>query len=399
MMRLMSPSTPRYIWQQPCWPALVFDAQAVSAALGAARLAQGAVEGKAHAIGLGPSGELVQGVFADEVLATAAIEGEVLDPAAVRSSVMRRLGLGHAGPKVRAVDGLVEVINDATQALEAPLDHDRLWRWHSALFPGGTSGIRRIAVGRYRQHEDPMQIVSGPPGREVVHYVAPASRKVPAEMERFLAWFAQTATTTGQAHSLDGLARAAVAHLWFEAIHPFEDGNGRIGRAIADMAMAQDRRSPLRLYSLSRQLLSSRSAYYDALNLAQRGGCNVTAWVAWFAGQFEAACGHAGALIDAALQKSQFWARHAGLPLNDRQRKVLQRLLDVGDGGFEGGLTADKYMKMTGASKATATRDLAALLAAGSLWTAGQGKGLKYYLAMPGWGHGIRPAPGRSQAA
>ena len=393
MMRLMAPKTPRYIWQQPCWPALEFDAQVVSAALGEARLAQGMVEGKAHAIGLDPSGELAQGVFADEVMATAAIEGEVLDRAAVRSSVMRRLGLGRAGPRVRAVDGLVEVINDATQAHDAPLDHDRLWRWHSALFPGGTSGIRRIAVGQYRQHEDAMQIVSGPPGREVVHYVAPASRHVPAQMEKFLAWFSQTTPTPGQMQRpgpvLDGLARAAIAHLWFEAIHPFEDGNGRIGRAIADMAMAQDRRSPLRLYSLSRQLLASRSAYYDALNQAQRGACDVTAWVDWFARQFAAACAHAGGAIDLAIAKSQFWARHAGLPLNDRQRKMLQRLLDAGDGGFEGGLTAEKYMKMTGASKATATRDLAALLAAGSLWTAGQGKALKYYLAIPGWRHGV----------
>lgn len=392
MMRLMAPKTPRYIWQQPCWPALVFDAQAVGVALGAARLAQGVVEGKAHAIGLDPSGDLARGVFADEVMATAAIEGEVLDPAAVRSSVIRRLGLGRAGPKVRAVDGLVEVINDAIQAHDAPLNHDRLWRWHSALFPGGTSGIRRIAVGRYREHEDAMQIVSGQPGREVVHYEAPASRHVPAEMTKFLAWFAQTTPTPGQTSALDGLARAAIAHLWFEAIHPFEDGNGRIGRAIADMAMAQDRRSPLRLYSLSRQLLTSRGAYYDALNQAQRGHCDVTAWVMWFASQFASASAYTGALIDAAIQKSQVWARQAGLAINERQRKVLQRLLDAGDGGFEGGLNAEKYMKMTGASKATATRDLAALLAAGSLWTVGQGKALKYYLAMPGWGHGVRLA-------
>lgn len=390
MMRLMAPKTPRYIWQQPCWPALTFDAQAVGAAVGAARLAQGAVEGKAQAIGLDQEGELAQGVFADEVLATAAIEGEVLDPAAVRSSVVRRLGLGQAGPKVRAVDGLVEVIHDAVQAHDQPLDHDRLWRWHSALFPGGTSGIRRIAVGRYRQHEDPMQIVSGRQGREVVHYEAPASRQVPAEMDRFLAWFAQTAPAGGQTSMLDGLARAAVAHLWFESIHPFEDGNGRIGRAIADMALAQDRRAPLRLYSLSRQLLSSRSAYYDALNAAQRGSCDVTAWVGWFAGQFTAACERSGAVIDGAIQKARFWSQHAAPALNERQRKVLQRLLDAGDGGFEGGMNAEKYMKMTGASKATATRDLTALLAAGSLWTCGQGKALKYYLAMPGWGHGVQ---------
>lgn len=390
MMRLMATKNPRYIWQQPCWPALVFDAHAVSVAVGAARLAQGVVEGKAQAIGLGHSGEVALDAFADEVMATAAIEGEVLDPAAVRSSVMRRLGLGSSGPKLRHVDGLVEVISDAVQNHGAPLDHDRLWRWQSALFPGGTSGLRRIAVGRYRQHEDPMQIVSGLPGREVVHYVAPASRNVPAQMDRFLVWFAQTTPKPGQTPQLDGLARAAIAHLWFESIHPFEDGNGRIGRAIADLAMAQDRHSPLRLYSLSRQLLTSRSAYYDALNQAQRGTCDVTAWVDWFASQFAAACAHSGALLDAAIQKSQFWGRHAGLALNERQRKVLQRLLDVGDGRFEGGLNAEKYMKMTGASKATATRDLAALLSAGSLWTVGQGKALKYYLAMPGWGHGVR---------
>jgi Fic family protein len=183
---------------------------------------------------------------------------------------MRRLGLARTGTKDRHVDGLVEVINDATSRHDLPLDHDRLWRWQSALFPGGTSGIRRIAVGRYRDHIEAMQIVGGARGkREIVHFEAPPSKRVPTEMKRFLKWFAETTPMQGKAPKIDGLARAAIAHLWFETIHPFEDGNGRIGRAIVDLAIAQDHRAPVRLYSLSREWLESRKGYYDALNEAQ----------------------------------------------------------------------------------------------------------------------------------
>ena len=379
---------PTWIWQQPAWPALTFDPDVVTPALRDARRAQAAIEAKAHAIGLIRIGEMTRDSFADEVLATAAIEGERLDPASVRSSVLRRLGLAQAGQRDRQVDGLVEVIDDATAAAAQPLTDDRLHRWQAALFPGGASGIRRIAVGRYRDHADPMQIVSGRPGREVIHYEAPPSHQVPDEMTRFLAWFAQTAP--GQPAAIDGLdclVRAALAHLWFETIHPFEDGNGRIGRAIVDMAVAQDQRTPARLISLSRQWLESRSGYYDALNEAQRGNCDVTAWVTWFARQYTAACERTGEVIDRALEKSRFWADHAEVPVNARQRKVLQRLLDAGDGGFTGGLNAEKYMKMTGASKATATRDLSGLRVAGLLRTTGVGKALRYHVAVPGWTH------------
>lgn len=250
--------------------------------------------------------------------------------------------------------------------------------------------MQRIVVGRYREHEDPMQIVSGVMGKEKVHYQAPPSHQVAADMGRFLNWFDET-TPTNKGVEVDGLARAAIAHVWFETIHPFEDGNGRIGRAIVDMAIAQDHASPLRLYSLSRQLLESRKAYYDALNEAQHGSGDVTAWVTWFAGQLSQACGRTSQVIDTALEKARFWNEHAAITLNDRQRKVLQRLLNDGDSGFVGGLNAEKYIKLTGASKATATRDLSNLLGHQLLWTRGQGKALRYYINVPGWQHAIQP--------
>jgi Fic family protein len=234
-----------------------------------------------------------------------------------------------------------------------------------------------------------MQIVSGLPGRETVHYEAPPSHHVSREMDRFLDWFAATAPLHGKEAVIDGLTRAAIAHLWFETIHPFEDGNGRLGRAIVDMALAQDQGRPERLYSLSGQLLAARSDYYDALNRAQCGDGDVTVWVCWFAGQLAGACAGAGAVIDRAIAKNRFWTRHAQALLLDRQRKVLQRLLDAGDGGFLGGLSAEKYIKMTGVSKATATRDLGQLVERGLLWAAGEGKARRYYLEMPGWTHGL----------
>lgn len=378
-----------YIWQHDRWPELTYDLEVAGPAVAAGRRLQGELEGKASAIGIDRKGEVTAEVLAQEVMATAAIEGEKLDPTAVRSSVMRHLGLADTGPHDRNVDGLVEVLGDAGTAFRQPLDHDRLQRWQSALFPGGTRGITRIAVGRYRDHADPMQIVSGRLGSEKVHYEAPPSARVPAEMDRFLEWFAGTAPASGKPPKMDGLVRAALAHVWFESIHPFEDGNGRIGRAIVDMAIAQDQGSPLRLYSLSRRLLECRAAYYDALNHAQRGTGDVTAWVAWFVEQIGAACMRSGQVIDRAIEKSRFWAGHATAGLRPRQRKVLQRLLDDGDGGFEGGLNAEKYMRMTAVSKATATRDLTEMLAANLLWAHGQGKGVRYFINVPGWSHGV----------
>lgn len=367
---------------------------------------QGEVEGKAKAIGFNGVGEVSRDILIQEIVATAAIEGEILNPALVRSSVMHQLGLADGGHRDRYVDGLVEVINDATTNFLAPLDADRLCRWQSALFPGGTRGIHRIAVGRFRDHVDPMQIMSGRPGKEVIHYQAPASISVPGEVMVFLAWFEETnpamaAMGSGDSsrHRIDGIARAAIAHLWFESIHPFEDGNGRIGRAIVDMAIAQDQANPSRLVSISSQLSDNRGAYYDALNQAQRSVGDATQWVAWFAQQYCSACAASSRIIDRAIEKNQFWASNCQIEINSRQRRVLQRLLDDGDGGFMGGLNAEKFMKMTGASKATATRDLADLVDSKLVWTQGQGKAVRYYLAVPGWSHGIdsgseaRPSP------
>jgi Fic family protein len=383
---------PVYLWQQPGWPQLQVDTAALSGALQAARQRQGEALGLAQALGMPTIDAVLQELWVSEAAATAAIEGERLDLAALRSSVMRRLGQGGAsGPVSRSVEGLVEVMQDALAGFDQPLDDDRLCRWQSALFPGGTSGIRRIAVGRYRDHADPMQIVSGRPGHEVVHYQAPASAEVPREMARFLSWFEATRPGRGAAsssrHAADGLTRAAIAHLWFETIHPFEDGNGRIGRAIADMALAQDLGAPTRLYSLSAQLLASRGAYYDALNQAQKGQTEVTAWVRWFADALAQACARTTGIMLSALHKQRFWAAHAATPLNERQRKVVQKLLDAGDGGFLGGLSADKYVKMTGTSKATATRDLAALLQHGLLRAQGSGKATRYQVNVPEWAH------------
>ena len=375
------------IWQLKGWPKFTTTSVAVDAALLQARKWQGEVIGRAAAVGLAQSGSVLQEVMTQEVIATAAIEGEKLDPASVRSSILRQLGhlqTTDAAPRSRHLDGLVDVIQDATLGFKQLLTEDRLLRWQSALFPGGTSGIRRIAVGRYRDHSDLMQIVSGQPGKETIHYTAPPSAQVPAEMLAFLAWFAET-TPSAPAHPLDGITRAAIAHLWFESIHPFEDGNGRIGRAIMDMALAQDLGETTRLYSLSSQLMQHRKGYYDALHQAQHGSLDVSDWVLWFTQQFSLACQATCALMDRALEKSTFWQTHSATPLNERQRKVIQRLLDDGDGGFLGGLNADKYMKMTSTSKATATRDLADLLKNGLLRSAGQGKAIRYYVAVAGW--------------
>ncbi len=404
LMPLIRPSlppaaAPRYIWQQPGWPALTVDAARLASSVQTAQRQLGQVLGQAAALGLMSREGLHQQVWVDEAIATAAIEGERLNRDSVRSSVLRRLGLTDDGPSSRDVEGLIDVLQDAVAGHAAVLDVDRLCRWQSALFPAGTSGIHRIAVGRYRDHTEAMQIISGQLGREVVHYTAPPSSTVAAEMERFLAWFESTRPTPRQPIDIamngssdgpiDGITRAALAHLWFESIHPFEDGNGRIGRAIVELALAQDRGAASRMVSLSTQLLAHRRAYYDALHTAQTGGLDVTAWVQWFAQTFTQACEASCTIMASALQKASFWSDHTDGAVNARQRKVLQKLLDAGDGGFLGGLTAEKYTKITGASKATATRDLADLLRQELLWVQGVGKATRYGVKVVGWVQGV----------
>jgi Fic family protein len=376
-----------YIWQLQDWPQFRHDARAWARPLAAARLEQGKALGHLQQIGLAETVGVERQIWIEEAIATAAIEGEKLDLETVRSSVMRRLGEEGAGQRAnRNVDGLLDAMQDALRSYKDDLDDDRLHRWHSALFPGGTSGITRIAVGRYREHDEPMQIVSGAIGREKVHYEAPSSAAVPKEMQRFLARWNETRSQLKS--GVDGIIRASIAHLWFETIHPFEDGNGRIGRALIDMALAQDADTSQRYCSMSRQLLANRDAYYDALNAAQRGSLDVTSWVLFFIEQFKSACIASQEIVQAASEKTRFWSRFSNVELNERQRKALQRMLDAGKEGFEGGMSADKYSHLTAASKATATRDLTEMVNAGLLVRTGQLKSTRYWLNIPGWAAG-----------
>lgn len=396
-----TPKPPSYLWQHPAWPALTYDTAALSQDLSNARLEQGKLLGLLEAIGLESGQEVVRELWVQEAMATAAIEGEKLDLEAVRSSVAHRLGLADLPTADRHVDGLVQVMADATENYPAPLTQERLCLWQAALFPGGSVNLRRIAVGRYRDHADVMQIVSGRPGREVVHYEAPPSAQVTQEMTQFLAWFALPPSVQGAAsgatHGLHGLARAALAHLWFETIHPFEDGNGRLGRAIVDMALAQDMGAAVRVFGMARQMMKTRAAYYAALNLALRStagvGLDVTPWVRWFVQAFTQGCVTSQAVVKQALEKAEFRLRCATSGVNARQTKVLNRLLEAGNtawgGGFLGGMTADKYCKLTGTSKATASRDLTDLAGKGLLRVEGVGKATRYAIAVDTW---VQPA-------
>ncbi len=383
-----SPSQPRYIWQQANWPAFTVDASVLADALNAAKLEQGRLLGQLEAIGLAHMQDISRELWVQDTLATAAIEGEVLNVDSVRSSVARHLGLSDLLTRDRDVDGLVELMEDASRNYQMPLTHDRLCRWQAALFAGSTvdglAGIRRVAVGRYRTHADDMQIVSGRQGQEVVHYQAPASIDVQHEMTVFLSWFNAALSSQG----MSGLVRAAIAHLWFETIHPFEDGNGRVGRAIADLALAQDVGAAVRVFGLSKQLLESRSEYYDALNAAQCGGLDVTPWVLWFVQSFTAGCVRSQTVVRVAMQKAAFWQRANEHELNARQRKILARLLEAGDGGFLGGMTTEKCSKINSTSKPTATRDLTQLQAWGLLVVTGVGKGTRYAVNVDGWNLG-----------
>ena len=372
-----------YIWQHPDWPRFRHDAEAWARPLAAARLEQGKALGRLQEVGLAESVSVERQIWTGEAIATAAIEGEKLDLETVRSSVMRRLGEEGAGQRAsRNVDGLLDVMQDALRSYGEDLDDDRLHRWQSALFPGGTSGVLRIATGRYRDHDEPMQIASGPVGREKVHYEAPPSAAVASEMRRFIARWNETRLQPK--NDVDGIIRAAIAHLWFETIHPFEDGNGRIGRALIDMALAQDAEGTQRYCSMSGQLLANRSDYYDALNAAQRGSLEVTAWILFFVEQFRSACVASQEIVQAASEKTRFWAEHK-VELNERQRKVLQRMLEAGRGGFEGGMSAEKYSRLANVSKATATRDLTDMLKAGLVVSTGQMKSTRYWINIPGW--------------
>jgi Fic family protein len=314
-------------------------------------------------------------ILVEETIKTSAIEGEQLDVRSVRSSVARRLGLPSAGmPVDRRIDDLVSVLIDATQNFDKPLTPERLWGWQAALFPSGYSGMHKIKVGSWREGTEPMRVVSGPVGRVKVHFEAPPSGRLDKEMGRFLLWWDES---KGR---VEGIIRAAVVHFWFVTIHPFEDGNGRIARALTDLALAQDDMQRVRYFSLSAQIMAERESYYDILERSQKGTCDITEWLAWFLGCFARAIGSSEDILNGVFSKSEFWRTHAQEKLTDRQNKVINRLLDEGPGGFEGGMTTQKYASMTHCSRATAFRELDHLTELGILRREGQGRGVRYEL-------------------
>ena len=348
-----------YVWQHLKWPSLCWNDAALMLALGNVRKAQGRLLGGVKQFGL----EAQADVLVEEAFTTSAIEGEKLDRQSVRSSVARRLGLATTGlpPSDRHVDGLVAMLLDATRKHAVPLTAGRIKGWQAALFPTGYSGLARVTAGEFRKSTEPMQVVSGPVGREKVHYEAPPSERIPVELETFFGWWE---SSSGK---LDGLVRAAVAHFWFVTIHPFEDGNGRVARAIADMALAQDENTGCRLYSMSAQINAERNVYYAELEKAQRGDGDITSWISWFLNCLARAVARSEALVDIAMKKARYWQALAGTPMNERQRKVVNRLLDAGPGGFKGGLTNKKYRGMTSTTPETAKRDIAQLVELGIL--------------------------------
>jgi len=362
-----------YIWQKSNWTAFLWQSETLLIPLGRARRQQGCLQTDAEYIGL----EQQATILTEETIQTAAIEGELIARDAVRSSVARRLGLPTAGLQSvdRHADGLVEVLLDATGNYRMGLDSNRLKAWHAALFPTGYSGMVPITVADWRIGDQPMQVVSGPIGKERVHYLAPPAEQIHVEMVRFFKWW------RNPPENLDGLVRAAIAHFWFVTIHPFDDGNGRIARAITDMALAQDEGSGRRLYSMSSQIMDERKTYYSILERTQKGSGDLTDWIVWFLSCFERTVGRSRRIVKKTLQAARLWQTLASIDLNERQRKVINKLVEVGPGKFEGGLTNKKYVGMTRTSRETAKRDITDLVKKGILLkNRGRGRSTSYRL-------------------
>ena len=344
----------RFIHELPDWPKFTWKQERLAGLLASVRYRQGRLLGRMEGLGFSLKAEATLQTLTLDVLKSSEIEGEVLDHAQVRSSIARRLGIdiGALAPADRHVDGVVEMMLDATQNHAATLTADRLFGWHAALFPTGYGWIHKLLVGRWRDDaKGPMQVVSGGYGKERVHFEAPAAERLGQETAAFLRWFARD-------DDLDAVLKAGVAHLWFVTLHPFEDCNGRIARAIADMALARSEASPQRFYSLSSQIRVERTAYYDLLERTQRGGLDITPWLEWFMGCLGRAIGSADATLGNVLRKARFWQAHGTEPFNERQRTLLNRLLD----GFEGKLTSSKWAKLAKCSQDTALRDILELV-------------------------------------
>ncbi|MBI5448340.1 MAG: Fic family protein [Gammaproteobacteria bacterium] len=340
----------KYIHELKKWPKFSWNQKQLSDQLAYVRHFQGRLVGRMEGFGFNLRSEAVLMTLTEEVLKSSEIEGERLDRGQVRSSLARRLGMAVGGLKSadRNVEGVVEMMLDATQNFSAPLTGERLFGWHSALFPTGRSGMSKICVGNWRNDSNgPMQVVSGPIGRERVHFLAPVASRLNREMQVFFAWH-------NSKEPIDSVLKAGVAHLWFVTLHPFDDGNGRIARAIADMALARSEKSPQRFYSMSAQISSERKAYYDILETTQKGNLDITNWLVWFLGCLERAFKGAEVILASVLSKAQFWESHGSKSFNDRQRKIINRLFD----GFDGKLTSSKWAALGKCSQDTASRDI-----------------------------------------
>jgi Fic family protein len=369
----------KYIWQEKAWPNFTWDNDKLIHSLSRCNFKRGQLLGRMASLGVGLNLEAQAEVLAAEVLQTSAIEGQILNPASVRSSVARRLGLPDGGltSSDRYTDGLVDVLLDATGNYSQPLTKDRLHGWQAAFFPTGYSGLHRIIVGDFRGNR-PMQVISGAIGKERIHYEAPPSNQVDHEITLFLQWWSKRFDLH------DGILQAAIAGFWFVTINPYDDGNGRLARAITDMALARDEKLATRFYSLSAQIIEERQGYSQILEKSQKGGLDITNWLHWFLGCFERAIGRSDELVGKVLLKSRFWELHHNKPLTERQQKVVNRLLDAGPNGFKGGLTTRKYVGMTKASRATSYREIADLINKKMLkQNPGKGRSVSYTLVWP----------------
>ena len=379
-----------WIWEQPDWPQFRWDAEQLLPALRSAHAQRLALQQLLKQLDANLQEEAAAALISRESLSTAGIEGEQLDPAEVRSSVARRLQLPLASQQPRPsakVDGLVQTLFTATSDLQAPLSLANLNSWHRSLFAAGPDGLRAIRIGELRG-ENPMQVVSGPIGRETLHFQAPPRQGLEAALQQLIDWF------NAPPEGLDGLIRAGLSHLWFVTLHPYDDGNGRLARALSDRALAQLAPEGAHVHhalSLSAQIQQQREQYYLQLERCQKGTLEVTTWLQWFLEQLGAAAEHNGAVVEAVRAKALFWWSHRHHSFNPRQQKLLNRLLDAEPEGFEGGLTLRKVLGLTRASRATAWRDLRELVELEALELIGAGRSSAYRIRWPHTHHNAQP--------
>jgi Fic family protein len=358
-----------YLHEQKNWPKFTWDTALITKIVGSVRHRQGKILGQMQALGFRIQEETMLKALTMDVTKSSEIEGELLNPEQVRSSIARRLGIDLAGaiPAERNVEGVVEMMLDATQLYENPLTAERLFDWHAALFPTGRSGMYKIKTAGWR--DEAMQVASGPIGKETIHFEAPSAIKVPEEMNLLLVWIEEE-------QELDSVLKAALAHLWFLTLHPFDDGNGRIARAITDMLLARADQTPQRFYSMSAQIQTERKQYYDILERTQKGALDVTLWLVWFLDCLMRSMEQTDEILTKTMARAQFWERHKETIFNTRQQKIVQLLLD----DFFGNLNVSKYAKINKTSTDTALRDLQDLMKKDILEQQGSGRSTSYLL-------------------